>query len=29
VFPDSMGECFPHPELDAARVEEIVAVYNN
>lgn len=28
VFPDSMGECFPHPEVDAARVEQIVAVYN-
>jgi catechol 2,3-dioxygenase len=28
VFPDSMGECFPHPEADAARIEQIVGVYN-
>jgi catechol 2,3-dioxygenase len=29
VFPDSMGECYPPVEADAARVEEIVAVYND
>jgi catechol 2,3-dioxygenase len=29
VFPESMGECFPHPEVDSARTRAVTAAYND